>query len=87
MTMTLVEYSVQNRIGTITLNRPEKRNALNPQIISELKDAFQQASTDQEVKVIVLRSKGEVFLPGPILNTSSSCKNFLLKKTWPTQNI
>ncbi len=76
MTMTLVEYSVQNRIGTITLNRPEKRNALNPQIISELKDAFQQASTDQEVKVIVLRSKGEVFCAGADLEYLQQLQKF-----------
>ena len=62
--MALVDYSIQNRVAYITLNRPEKRNALNPDLVSELTKAFRQASADQFVKVIVLRASGEVFSAG-----------------------
>lgn len=61
---TCVHYQVSERIAEITLDRPEKRNALNPQLIAELSAAFKQAETDQEVKVIVLKAKGEVFSAG-----------------------
>lgn len=60
----LVLYSVEDRIATITINRPEKRNALNPQLISELTDTFIRASEDDEVKVVVLSANGGSFSAG-----------------------
>lgn len=62
--MSLVNYRCENRIGFVELNRPEKRNALNSQMVSELKEAFGQAEQDQECKVIVLKASGEVFSAG-----------------------
>lgn len=62
--MALVEYSVKDRIGYITLNRPEKRNALSPAIVSGLKESFKKAESDDSVKVIVLRANGEAFCAG-----------------------
>ncbi len=62
--MALVESLIKDRIGYITLNRPEKRNALSPAMVTELKRAFTQALTDDGVKVIVLRANGEAFCAG-----------------------
>lgn len=62
--MTFVEYSVKDRICTITLNRPDKRNALNEQVVSELKQAFSKAAEDSEAKVIVLTARGSAFCAG-----------------------
>ena len=62
--LSFVNYAVKDRICTITLNRPDKRNALNEQVVSELKTAFQQAATDEEAKVIVLAAKGAAFCAG-----------------------
>lgn len=60
----LVLYEVNNRIGTITLNRPEKRNALSFEFVQHIKDAFRQAEADSDCKVIVLRANGEAFCAG-----------------------
>ena len=60
----MVEYSVDNRIGFITLNRPEKRNALSFEMVTELKAAFERADGDEQVKVIVLKANGESFCAG-----------------------
>ncbi|WP_443939093.1 enoyl-CoA hydratase/isomerase family protein [Pedobacter sp. MW01-1-1] len=60
----MVLYEVSNRIATLTLNRPEKRNALNPALISELTEAFLRASEDDSVKVIVLKANGPAFCAG-----------------------
>ncbi len=60
----MVEYSVLERKGIITLNRPEKRNALNSEMVSELKSAFTKAIEDKECKVIILKSNGKVFCSG-----------------------
>lgn len=62
--MDLVKYTVGNRIAYITLNRPEKRNALNPELVSSLMDAFTRAIRTDDVKVIVLNASGEVFSAG-----------------------
>lgn len=62
--MNFVEYTVKDRIGTITLNRPDKRNALNEQVVSELKQAFARAAEDDSVKVIVLAARGSAFCAG-----------------------
>lgn len=62
--MKYIKYVVQDRIGFITLNRPEKRNALNYQTVAELKEAFHEASSDASVKVIVLGGEGRAFCAG-----------------------
>jgi methylglutaconyl-CoA hydratase len=62
--MEFLQVSVQDRICRIVLNRPEKRNALNPQLVSELIDAFQQAGKSTDVKIIVLKAAGESFSAG-----------------------
>lgn len=59
-----LRYEAQDRIGYITLNRPDKRNALNADVVSELKHAFEFAENDEAVKVIVLRAAGDVFCAG-----------------------
>ena len=53
-----------NGIETITLNRPEKRNALDERTISELRVAFAEAEADDGVRVIVLRGAGQDFCAG-----------------------
>ncbi|MBL7871554.1 MAG: enoyl-CoA hydratase/isomerase family protein [Cyclobacteriaceae bacterium] len=62
--MSLVEYSVSERVGYITLNRPDKRNALSHQLITELKSAFINAENDTNVKMVVLKANGESFCAG-----------------------
>ena len=62
--MALTEYEIVNRVAFITLNRPEKRNALNPGLIELLTRQFLEAIADETVKVIVLGANGEVFSAG-----------------------
>lgn len=62
--MEYVNYRTENRVGFITLNRPEKRNALNYEVVQQLKNAFFTAENDDACKVIVLGAEGEVFCAG-----------------------
>ncbi len=57
-------FEVKNRIAFITLNRPDKRNALNSELVGELKQAFSIASAEKEAKVIVLKANGSAFCAG-----------------------
>jgi 2-(1,2-epoxy-1,2-dihydrophenyl)acetyl-CoA isomerase len=58
-----IEFSVNNRIATITLNRPESLNSLNDQIARELGQALELCKNDQ-IKVVVLSGKGKGFSSG-----------------------
>lgn len=60
----LVLYSVSNRIATITLNRPEKRNAFSPQLVKTLTETFNKAANDVNVKIVILKANGPVFSAG-----------------------
>lgn len=57
-------YSAAKRVATLTLNRPDKRNALNYNLVAELKDALLQAEKNPEVKVIVIKGAGKAFSAG-----------------------
>ncbi len=54
----------ENRLTTIVLDRPEKRNALNSEFVEELKQAFEELKNDSETRVIRLKSSGSVFCAG-----------------------
>ena len=58
----------ENSIFTITLNRPEKRNALNDALINNLKDALREADQDENLKAIVLKGAGKDFCSGADLS-------------------
>lgn len=64
MSEPLVLYTVSNRIATITLNRPEKKNALSAELVSQLTDVMLEASDNDDVKVIILKANGNVFSAG-----------------------
>lgn len=59
-----VLINIANRIGYITLNRPEKRNALNEEMVDSIKVALSMFEKDEAVKVVVLRSGGKAFCAG-----------------------
>lgn len=59
-----VLYALDGSIARITLNRPEKRNALNDELIAGLKEALRQADHDEGVRVVVLSGAGSNFCSG-----------------------
>src|SRR5258707_11501502 len=57
-------YSVDQSIARITLNRPDKRNALDDGIVSEFKDALEAVSHDDSVRVVLITGAGRDFCSG-----------------------
>ena len=58
-------YDVSESVATVTLNRPEQRNALSGQMLEELVDAMSTARQDDEVRAVVLTGAGDkVFCAG-----------------------
>jgi len=65
-TTLLVETS--DKILTITLNRPEKLNALTPTLLAELKSELDNAATNPDISVVIIKSAGRAFCVGYDLN-------------------
>src|SRR5215217_8345042 len=63
-----VLYAVEGSVARITLNRPEKRNALNDAVIAGIKEGLQKASVDENVRVIVISGAGKDFCSGADLS-------------------
>jgi len=61
---TTVTMDIKNRIATITLNRPERLNAISPLMPSELRSAVETADADDGVHVIILQGAGRAFCAG-----------------------
>jgi len=57
-------YRVDGALARITLNRPEKRNALNDELIGVLKDSLALAAEDEQVRVVLLTGAGQDFCSG-----------------------
>ena len=64
----MILYAVENSIASIVLNRPEKRNALNDELIAEIKRGLKQASYDETVRAIVISGAGKDFCSGADLS-------------------
>ncbi|MFA5939683.1 MAG: enoyl-CoA hydratase-related protein [Sinimarinibacterium sp.] len=64
MTYTNILYSVEARVALVRMNRPQALNALTPDLLNELRDAFDQADADANVGAIVLTGEGRGFSSG-----------------------
>jgi enoyl-CoA hydratase/carnithine racemase len=57
-------YDVKDRVATITLNRPERKNAMNQQLKDELRECWQRVKTDRDVWVSIITGGGAAFSSG-----------------------
>src|SRR5437667_11234012 len=62
---------MSENIFTITINRPDKRNAPNTAMIRELIDAFDAADSDDAVRAIIVTGAGRAFCAGADLSTGA----------------
>ena len=63
-TTIIVEKKAENKLGIITLNRPDVRNAINPQMREELSAAFSELENDPDVRAIILTGGPKIFAAG-----------------------
>ncbi len=62
--MAVVDYTVSDHVALITLNRPEARNALNPEVAVRLAEAWEAVRDDDGVRVAILTGVGSAFCAG-----------------------
>jgi len=66
--MSVILTTTEDSTHVITLNRPDKRNALNDELIAALKDALREAAADETIRAIVIRGAGKDFCSGADLS-------------------
>jgi len=66
---------IKNNIMTITLNRPEKKNALNNVMMNELNYALAYAKQESSIRVVVIAAEGNIFCAGADLTRAKSESN------------
>jgi methylglutaconyl-CoA hydratase len=59
-----VERSFEGKIATVTMRRPEVRNAFNAQLIEDLRAAFTDLSSDEKLHAVILTGEGKAFSAG-----------------------
>jgi enoyl-CoA hydratase/carnithine racemase len=64
MNFVTIEYEVADRVATITFNRPDQLNALSPEMIGELRQAYAAAEADENVWLSIVTGKGRAFCAG-----------------------
>jgi enoyl-CoA hydratase/carnithine racemase len=64
-----LDYSVTDRIGTILLNRPARKNAFTLEMVDRWADLLQEAESDPEVRAIIVTGAGDAFCSGVDLDT------------------
>ncbi len=74
MDYTTILYEKSEGIGTITLNRPESMNALNSSLMEELGHVFSEISTDNDVKVVIIKGQEQFFAAGADITEVANIK-------------
>jgi len=69
-----VHVSVENRVATLTIDHPPA-NAFNTQVMTELGDAFDEVTANDEVKVIIVTGAGQLFVAGADINEIAELKD------------
>ena len=64
MTYEQILFSTKGQVGFLTLNHPDKINALSERMITEMIDALTAVSSNENVKVIIIRAEGKHFCAG-----------------------
>ena len=83
----LATFEKEGLIGTITLRRQEKRNALNYDLWLSLADAVKEASMDEDVRVVLLKGEGDSFCAGLDLNPDNKVIDELSKGPSAKQKV
>ena len=86
-----IKYEIKDKILTITLNRPDRLNAFTGQMMNDLISAFDSASKDDEVRVVIVTGEGRGFCAGADLGAGEATfnrdKNPRAEKTQDEDNL
>ena len=75
-------FEKKDGVAYLTLNRPDRLNALNSAVLKELDEALAEIDGDAEIRVLVVKGAGEKALPPE--RTSRRCSPWKRKQAWPS---
>lgn len=84
--MNYVRSEILGRVGYAILNRPEKRNALNPQLIEELSSVIKNFNEDDNIRVIIVKSSDKNFCAGADLSYIKALNDFTFEENLADSN-
>ena len=87
MSYKTIGLEVENRVATLTINRPKMMNAFNEQLVWDMGDATEKVKNDSQIRVLIITGEGRGFSAGADLterNASwSDTKDALLRGYYP----
>ena len=72
----MIKFEIKDSIGILTLNRPEKRNALHPELVKQMKVKLSEIERDSNVKVLIITGEGKAFCAGADLEYLNKLKDY-----------
>lgn len=72
----MISFNVKDNVGILRLNRPEKRNALHPDLIKQMKEKMDEIKRNNEVKVLIITGEGKAFCAGADLSYLSKLGDY-----------
>lgn len=76
----MIKSEIKNNTGIIILNRPEKRNALNPEMVSFLKPKLDEYRNNESIKSVIITGEGKSFCAGADLSYLNELRNYSTAK-------
>ncbi len=73
---TNIEFELKDNIGTVWFNRPDKHNAMNDIMISEIIDCFEEINNMDDVRIAIIKGRGKSFCAGADLNYMKGIAEF-----------
>ena len=84
----MIKVEIINNTAMIRLNRPDKRNSLNPELIIALKNQLDKLENNTSVKVIIITGEGSSFCSGADLNYLQQLKDYsIIENKIDSENI
>ena len=84
--MDFVNSEIIGRIGFVILNRPDKRNALNPQLVNEVTSVLKEFNANETIRVIVIKSSDKPFCAGADLSYIKALSDFTFEENLEDSN-
>ncbi|MEJ2104099.1 MAG: enoyl-CoA hydratase/isomerase family protein [Ignavibacteriaceae bacterium] len=72
----MIKFEIKDEIGMLSLNRPDKRNALHPELVKQMKDKLREIERDDSIKILIITGEGKAFCAGADLEYLNKLKGY-----------
>jgi methylglutaconyl-CoA hydratase len=72
----MIKSEIKNETGILTLNRPEKRNSLHPELVRQMKARLREFMDDDKIKILIITGEGKAFCAGADLEYLNKMRNY-----------